>query len=175
MTFVRPALIGDTTLDGVVNSDDINQIISQGHFDDLTTNNSWTSGDFTTDGKVDSDDINAIISSGRFDSGISFNNLKQKTVPAAKAVQVVAPPPSTTSNAAPIVTTTKPTLLNPAAFYTPPISLQPVQPLPVPAGTRKPKVRAALATVNRKATPFSRIALVDQRHAMRMRDLLRKT
>jgi hypothetical protein len=55
---------GDTRFRGQVDFSDLNQIVSNGHYNDGTSNNKWSDGDFTGDGKVNFSDINAIVSAG---------------------------------------------------------------------------------------------------------------
>ena len=73
---------GDTQFRGSVNSDDINQIVSRGHYDDNTSTNKWSDGDFTGDGLVNSDDINAIVSAGVYDAG-NYDNAANLPRPSA--------------------------------------------------------------------------------------------
>jgi fibronectin-binding autotransporter adhesin len=72
----RTSLIGDANGDGSVNSKDLVQIISRGHYNDGTTGNTPFDGAFTgvtSNGTVSSADINAIVASGNYNSGSTFS------------------------------------------------------------------------------------------------------
>src|SRR5439155_5223362 len=66
-----PSLIGDTTLNGTVNGDDIGLIIGLGYYWDGTGTpayppHGWIDGDFDNTGQVNADDIGWIIGVGSY-------------------------------------------------------------------------------------------------------------
>jgi hypothetical protein len=60
---------GDTMLRGKVDSSDIVNILSAGHYNIGPSNARWDQGDFNHDGKVDSSDIIGILAAGVYNSG----------------------------------------------------------------------------------------------------------
>ncbi len=84
---IRPALYGDVNLDGVVDGDDIGQIIQLGYFAKSTpAPDGWADGDLNYDGFVDGDDIGLIIQTGTFSSGATFGPPAPGEVPAGDGV-----------------------------------------------------------------------------------------
>ena len=55
---VKPAMFGDATLDGVVNSDDLVKVLTS-----YNQSGTWSTGDFTYDGVVNSDDLVKVLTS----------------------------------------------------------------------------------------------------------------
>ena len=65
--YVRAA--GDTNFRGLVDINDIRQIVRRGFYNDGLTTHLWSDGDFTGDGKVDIGDIRAIVREGKYNAG----------------------------------------------------------------------------------------------------------
>jgi len=83
----RVSFIGDANGDGQVNSQDIVQIVSRGHYNDGTTGNTPFDGDFNDDGTVNSKDIVAIVASGNYSSGQAFSAISSFSSQAAAALK----------------------------------------------------------------------------------------
>jgi hypothetical protein len=75
--FVRPSLIGDTTLSGSVTNASVRAIILRGHYNDGQSNHTWVDGDFDGDGQVTNSDVRAIILSGNYNNGVTFATSSQ--------------------------------------------------------------------------------------------------
>ncbi len=68
-TLLRPSLMGDLNLDGVVNGDDIGLIIGLGFFGKSSAPHGWLDGDLNGDDLVDGNDIGLIIGTGTYNNG----------------------------------------------------------------------------------------------------------
>ncbi len=68
-TLLRPCLMGDLNLDGVVDGNDIGIMIGLGYYGKASAPHGWLDGDLNGDGKVDGDDIGLIIGTGTYNNG----------------------------------------------------------------------------------------------------------
>jgi len=78
------AAFGDVNLDGLVNSTDVNMILTSGRYGTTATDGGWWQGDFNYDGRVNATDINLLITAGL------FNASSYRTAVSGQAIQGAA-------------------------------------------------------------------------------------